>query len=304
MKCFKYYFFCAFIFSLLFPTLLEAQTRADEIRTQIMSGDKSSILVVAHRGNWRYASENSMLAIQNAIAIGVDIVEIDIQRTKDKHLILMHDETIDRTTTGKGRVDELTLDSLKNVRLRNGIGIRTSEKISTLEEVLKTTKGQVILNIDKADRYIDDVYRLLKKTGTQKYVIIKTDKPFADARVQFHNYLTWNTILMPIIDLDSNYAEREVDTFLGFMRPKIIEFVYEKETNPKPKEMKNRLTGKTLLWYNTMWDTLAGGHDDDMALHDADSAYGYLIDSLGATIIQTDRPEYLLKYLRKRHLHQ
>lgn len=288
---------------IILPTSVDAQNKADKIKKKIDSRDTSSVLVAAHRGHWRYASENSMLAIQNAIDIGVDIVEIDIQRTKDKHLILMHDETIDRTTTGKGRVDELDMDSLRNVRLRNGIGIRTSEKVPTLEEVLRITKGQVILNIDKADRYINEVYKLLKKTGTQQYVIIKTDKPFADTRVQFHNYLTWKTVLMPIINLDTNYAEKEVNTYLGFMKPQIIEFIYEKDNNPKPREMREKLKGKTLLWYNTMWDTLAGGHDDDMALSNADSAYGYLIDSLGATIIQTDRPDYLLKYLRKRNLH-
>lgn len=288
---------------IILPTSVDPQNKADKIKKKIDSRDTSSVLVAAHRGHWRYASENSMLAIQNAIDIGVDIVEIDIQRTKDKHLILMHDETIDRTTTGKGRVDELDMDSLRNVRLRNGIGIRTSEKVPTLEEVLRITKGQVILNIDKADRYINEVYKLLKKTGTQQYVIIKTDKPFADTRVQFHNYLTWKTVLMPIINLDTNYAEKEVNTYLGFMKPQIIEFIYEKDNNPKPREMREKLKGKTLLWYNTMWDTLAGGHDDDMALSNADSAYGYLIDSLGATIIQTDRPDYLLKYLRKRNLH-
>ncbi len=301
MKCFTLRFLIIFILAL--PIFLNAQNKADITRKKIETKDRSSVLVAAHRGHWRYASENSMLAIQNAIDIGVDIVEVDIQRTKDKHLILMHDETIDRTTTGMGRVDELILDSLKNVRLRNGIGIRTSEKVPTLEEVLRKTKGQVILNIDKADRYIDDVYRLLKKTGTQQYVILKSEKPFADTRVQFHNYLTWKTFLMPIIDLDTNYAEKEVDSYLGFVKPPIIEFIYEKDTNPKPRQMRDKLNNRTLIWYNTMWDTLTGGHDDDMALNDADSVYGYLIDSLGATIIQTDRPDYLLKYLRKRNLH-
>mgnify|MGYP001237631967 len=49
---------------------------------------------------------------------------------------------------------------------------------------------------------------------------------------------------------------------------------------------------------------MAGGHDDDLSLSNPDAGYGYLIDKLGARIIQTDRPAYLLQYLRKRKLHK
>ena len=63
------------------------------------------------------------------------------------------------------------------------------------------------------------------------------------------------------------------------------------------------MKGKSLIWYNTLWDTMAGGHDDNMSLQDPNKGYGYLIDTLGARIIQTDRPQYLLDYLRSRNLH-
>ena len=287
---------------LFYAFSLNAQNRADSIRQRIESLDTKSVLVVSHRADWRYAAENSMMAIENAIKLGVDIIELDVQRTKDGHLVLMHDETLDRTTTGKGRVDSIMLESLKNLRLRNGIGIRTSETVPTLEEVLVKTKGRVLLNLDKADRYIDEVYALMHKTGTTKYIVMKTNKSFIDTRVQFHEYLL-HTFIMPIIDLDEGYAESEIDAFMSFLRPKMFELVYKDASNPSPKLMKQKLRGKSLLWYNTMWDTLAGGYDDDKALDNPDAAYGYLIDTLGANIIQTDRPEYLLKYLRKRGLH-
>ena len=63
------------IFFLAIPILLNAQNKADITRKKIETKDTSSVLVAAHRGHWRYASENSMLAIQNAIDIGVDIVD-------------------------------------------------------------------------------------------------------------------------------------------------------------------------------------------------------------------------------------
>ena len=58
-----------------------------------------------------------------------------------------------------------------------------------------------------------------------------------------------------------------------------------------------------MIWYNTLWASLCAGHDDALALQDPDKAYGYLIDTLGADIIQTDRAEYLLEYLRARGMH-
>ena len=75
------------------------------------------------------------------------------------------------------------------------------------------------------------------------------------------------------------------------------------DSNELPKQLPSQLKGKALIWYNTLWDTMAGGHDDDMSLKDPDAGYGYLIDTLGCRIIQTDRPAYLLNYLRNKNLH-
>ena len=105
-----------------------AQNRALEIRKKLLNRDYSSVLVTAHRGDWRYAPENSLPAIDNAIKMGVDIVELDVQRTKDGQYILMHDKTLDRTTTGSGLVSEWTLDSIQTLNLKNGCNIKTKER--------------------------------------------------------------------------------------------------------------------------------------------------------------------------------
>lgn len=69
------------------------QTRVDTIRQHLFASEDGTTLVVAHRGDWRNACENSLEAIENAIRMGVDIVEVDLQRTKDGALILMHDKS-------------------------------------------------------------------------------------------------------------------------------------------------------------------------------------------------------------------
>lgn len=275
---------------------------AEAIRADLMNPNLNEVLVAAHRGDWRYAMENSLPAIENCIKMGVDIVELDVQRTKDGRLILMHDATLDRTTTGKGKVEEWTLDSIKTLKLRNGCAIRTKDVVPTLEEALLLAKGKILVNLDKADRYFDEVYALLKKTGTERQIIMKGSKSPGEVKAQFGHYLE-DVIYMPIVNLDKENAEKEIDLFMQDMGPVAFELLYKGDSNPLPAKIKGKLQSQSLIWYNTLWDTMAGGHDDDRSLDDPDKGYGYLIDTLGASIIQTDRPGYLIEYLRTRNLH-
>ncbi|WP_302461182.1 glycerophosphodiester phosphodiesterase family protein [Bacteroides clarus] len=281
---------------------LSAQNHVEQIREKLINCDSNSVIVVAHRGDWRNFPENSLEAIDNAIKMGVDIVELDVKRTKDGELILMHDRTLDRTTTGKGLVSENTLSNIRKLNLRNGCNIRTIHKVPTLEEALLHAKGKIMINLDQADLYFDQIYELMKKTGTTKQIIMKGRKPVAEVKKQFGGYLE-DVIYMPIVDLDVAGAEKQIEAFIKDMSPVAFELLFVKDTNLIPKKLATTLNGRSLIWYNTLWDTMAGGHDDDMSLQNPDSGYGYLIDILGCRIIQTDRPAYLLDYLRKRKLH-
>ena len=281
---------------------LSAQDHVAQIREKLMSRDSTSVIVVALRGDWRIFPENSLEAIDNAIKMGVDIVELDVKKTKDGELILMHDRTLDRTTTGKGLVSENTLSDIRKLNLRNGCNIRTIHKVPTLEEALLHAKGKIMINLDQADLYFDQIYELMKKTGTTKQIIMKGRRPVAEVKKQFGDYLE-DVIYMPIVDLDASGAEKHIEAFIKDMSPVAFELLFVKDTNLLPKKLATTLNGRSLIWYNTLWDTMAGGHDDDMSLQNPDSGYGYLIDTLGCRIIQTDRPAYLLDYLRKRKLH-
>lgn len=292
---------CFFVL-MVFSVLSFAQDRVSLIREKLLKRDNSSVIVVAHRGDWRNFPENSLEAIDNAIKMGVDIVELDVQRTKDGKLILMHDMTLNRTTTGKGKISEVTLDSIQKLRLKNGCAVRTIHKVPTLEEALLHAKGKIMVNLDKADRYFDEVYALMEKTGTTKQVIMKGSKSVEEVKALYGDYLA-NVIYMPVVNLDKKGAESEIERFVKELNPVAFELLFVKDTNPLPVKVKGMLGGRALIWYNTLWDTMAGGHDDDKSLANPDDGYGYLIDNLGARILQTDRPQYLLDYLRSRNMH-
>lgn len=278
------------------------QTRVQKIREKLLKGDDSSVIVASHRGDWRNFSENSIEGLEGAIAMGVDIVELDLQMTKDSVLIVMHDGKLDRTTTGKGVIAELSIDSIRKVNLKNGCAIRTQQKVPTLEEYLIRSKGRIMLNLDKADRYFPQVMALLKKTGTTDQIIMKGNKSYEDVKALFGPYID-EVIYMPIVKLDNPNAEAQIESFISDMHPVAFELLFVSDSNPLPRKLAKTMKGRSLIWYNTLWDTMAGGHDDDMSLRSLDEGYGYLIDTLGARMIQTDRPARLIEYLRSRGLH-
>ena len=90
--------------------------------------------LIAHRGGPAYAPENTLAAFRNAIDIGVDRLEMDVQMTQDGELVVIHDETVDRTTNGTGLVADLTLTEIRALDAGNG------EKIPTFAEVIALAK--------------------------------------------------------------------------------------------------------------------------------------------------------------------
>ena len=279
------------------------QTRADRIRTQLLNCDESSVIVVAHRADWHNFPENSLEAIQSSIDMGVDMLEIDVQRTKDGVLILMHDHNLDRMTNGSGDIAETTWEEISKLNLKDHQGNMTSYKVAKLEDALNLCKDRIMINLDKADRYFDEVFALLEKTGTTNLIVMKGGQPANEVKEKFGAYLD-KVIYMPVVTINKAESEQAIQAFLEELKPVAFELCYSNAESPVPAKMKTTLKGRSLIWYNTLWDWLCAGHHDDLAVEDPDGTYGYMIDSLGARILQTDRPQLMLEYLRSRNLHE
>jgi glycerophosphoryl diester phosphodiesterase len=260
------------------------------------------VLVAAHRGDWRGYADNALEGIESCIIMGVDMVEIDVAKTKDGHLILMHDRKVDRTTNGKGLVSDFTLAEIQALRLRNGLGRVTSFRVPTLEEAMRVAKGKITVNVDKGDEYFDEVYRVLQKTGTVKDAIIKSEKPYAQLRRQYGAALDSMTF-MPVVVLKKETTIDSISAVIGRIYP-AYEVVFAEEHKELLQYIKTQLQNtSSVIWINSLSDSLCAGYSDDKALTNPDGTRGYLIDTLGAGIIQTDRPVLLLDYLKKKGLH-
>jgi len=112
------------------------------------------VQIAAHRGGALLWPENSLLAFRNAIALGVDMLETDVHLTADDEVVVLHDPTLDRTTTGRGAVRDARLADLAPLRLRAADGTPSGEPIPTLAQVLDlvaTARGVGLLLEIKVD---------------------------------------------------------------------------------------------------------------------------------------------------------
>lgn len=260
--------------------------QAEIIRNEFLNSASKNVLVASHRAVHHQHPENSLAAIREGIRLGIDIVEIDVKVSKDGIPMLMHDGKIDRTTNGKGDLEEQTFEALRKLNLVVK-GSVTSEKIPTLEEALVLAKGKILVDLDLKTSSIDEVMEVVKKTGSlsnvfffdSDYAILdqvdKSDKKF---------------MLMP-----RAYSYAMADSALTKFEPEVVhidaKFYTQEVTNLIKK-------GKARIWINAL-----GGPDAEVRKGNAKQALTELTKN-GANIIQTDEPEIMLKTLRQMGLHQ
>ena len=280
-----------------------AADRASAIVAEIHSPASKKVLVASHRGDWRNYPENSLPAIRSAIEMGVDIVEIDLALTLDSGLVLCHDRTIDRTTSGKGLIAEITYDSIRRVNLRAGQNAVTHWKVPTLEEALILCKDKIVVNIDKGFQYYGLIHPLLEKYGMLEQVLIKSNVTADRAAATFSKYDD-NCLFMPIVNFGKKSYRKILESYERLKYPLLAYEICWSEYTPEVETcMREVVAGGSKLWVNSLWPSLNGGLCDDAAIEgDPAEVYGKLVD-MGATMIQTDRPELLISYLRSRGLH-
>lgn len=279
----------------------------------------AGLMIVAHRGchapapyhDLSGAPENSLLALDHCVRMGIDIIEVDVRRTADGHLVMVHDETIDRTTAGTGRVADLTLAQIRALPLRTGLGGRNAELTTqvtpTLEEFLNHARGRILINLDiKGAAYGDDkdrIYRevsaVVERLKMNDHIIIKTSAnpsspPFAE-QAPFNRISYMPMIASPDDETAlSKVIDRQAS---GKIKPVAYEIPpVTQGTAEALVEAARRNNGR--LWANSLWEGKikdVGGDID--ALRHPDKVWGHFIRT-GINMIQTDEPEALLRYVQ------
>ena len=138
-------------------------------------------IILAHRGDFAHAPENTLPSFQQAIQKGADGVELDAKLTSDGHVIVIHDSTVDRTTDSRGKVASFTLESIRKF----DAGLWFNEKfrgtkVPLLEEVFETIGKDKLINIELTnystprDGLVDKICELIRKHNNQSQILFSS----------------------------------------------------------------------------------------------------------------------------------
>ena len=134
---------------------------------------KHRVAVIAHRGGAALAPENTLAAYRQAIALGVDYIEIDVRITRDRQLVVLHDATVDRTTNGTGAIADLRLAEARRLEAGMKFGPRyRGERIPTLDEVLHLCRGRVSIYLDHKAGPVWRLARTLRRHHMSRQTVV------------------------------------------------------------------------------------------------------------------------------------
>ncbi len=257
----------------------------------LLSRTNPNILTIAHRGLWSAAPENSLAAIRAAAELGVEFVEIDTQATADGHLVVIHDKTLDRTTSAKGVVGASSFATIREARLRAGAGgemtALTDERIPTLEEALEEARGRVFVNIDtKFPRELPQVIAAVRRLGAEDHVIIKSDVEPQSGSFPVLDADWFGSIPhMPMFRVRPGKITEDLRMIEPLNAPMIeVKFTDIADLAAGREELERQ---NIRLWINTLDVSYNLDFSDSRALSDPEGVWGTLVDA-GVGAIQTD----------------
>ncbi len=263
------------------------KTDVSKTLTEFHDANSKTVLVAAHRGAHMDNFENSLASIYRAIDLGVDIVELDVKTTKDGFLVLMHDSKIDRTTTGTGKVEDLTLAEIRSYKLKAPYGRISKETVPTFEQALKIIKGKIMVDIDMKTDNVKGLVEMVEKTGTNRYVFyFDNDYHQLDAVKKMES----SAQIMP-----RAYSFHMADSAVAKYHPPVVHI--------DPKFYTEELTEMLRKNNSRVWINALGEADAYIRYGKGEKVLEELLGK-GANIIQTDEPKMLLELLRYKGLHK
>jgi glycerophosphoryl diester phosphodiesterase len=261
------------------------QRNVKEIKKDLLNSASNTVLVASHRATHNNFPENSIPAIKESIRLGVDILEIDVKVTTDGVPVLMHDGTINRTTTGKGKLEEMSFEQLNQFFLVDK-GVITNYKIPTLEETLLLAKGHILVDLDLKTDKLGPILEVIKKTKTEDIVLFFDDDYNS---LRFFDKKNKDFMMMP-----RAHSLAEADSAIALFQPEVVHIDFSFYT---PEVISTIKKHKARVWINAL-----GPADIAIRSGKEEEALSELLKH-GANIIQTDEPERLLKLLKEKKIH-
>lgn len=270
---------------------------------QFIADPTRACAIVAHRGAWHGAPENSLAAIAAAIEAGYDVVEIDIRRSADGQFFLLHDDTLLRMAGIDVAPETMTLDALMQLTLRDRDGgpdaPMTAERVPSLAQVFELTRGRIFIDLDvKHVDMLPEVTAAARAMGVADEVDLKADlRTRADLDWITSAILPHGVPFMAKTHLQEPDADAQL-ALLDTLGPFMSELSFARFDQLAAATARMQSKG-IAAWVNTLEVVVNPGFGDNLALTDPQAVWGRLIDA-GVSAIQTDEPEALKAYLATR----
>lgn len=266
----------------------------DDLKTMFRYTGDSVCFLSSHRGGpENHLCENSITTFENTLLHTYSMMEIDPHWTRDSILVVMHDPTLQRTSTGEGRISDFTLKELRALRLKDVNGNVTDYKIHTLKEVLKWAKGRTILVMDKKEVSIQDRVRAVEKSRAEAYTIVMA-YTFDEAKICY----SMNRNIMMQIFIPNHEKLKEFDQ-TGVPWSNVVAFVsHQMPADTTIFDMIHRKGALCILGTSRNLDLeVTSGRVKDIRLLEKDYNDFY---KKGTDILETDIPVEVSKVVTRR----
>lgn len=262
---------------------LGQEALSDRLAALLDDEQSPYVMVAAHRAAHDGVPENSLAAIEQAIALGVDIIEIDVRNTADGVPVILHDQRLDRTTTGQGDVETLSWDEVQTLRLIGAEGEAPGdEHPPSLEAALALAKDRILVDLDMKTDRVEAVMAVIQRLDMEDQVVwFDSDLAVLD-RAQA---LDADTQVMP-----RAYAGADIAPLCARFSP--LPVIHIDPGFNTPETVTQAKTCGARVWINAL-----GAVDEALAQGD-ETALEALLAS-GADIVQTDQPEALIAVLER-----
>lgn len=239
-------------------------------------------LLFGHRGVPEEAPENTLASFRRAVELALDGVELDVRLCKTGELVVIHDERVDKLTDGSGYINQLSFEEIRSLDAGVRFGGKfKGERIPSLEEVLETLRGKMLVNVElKAKSILGDglegkVVALIEKMGLESSVILSSFNPFSIRRVKQAN---------PTLTVGLLFSD---DQPVHLRRAWAARFVRVEGLHPRYPLVTEKLIGKARAnnWFVGTW-----------TVDDADVAARLF--RAGVNIVMTNRPRQLRESLK------
>lgn len=211
----------------------------------VFAQNQKSFLLVVHRGANKVAPENTMSSLLKAYEQGADMVEMDIRQTKDGEFVLMHDARVNRTTNGRGKIKNLTLEEVRKLDAGSWFSSEyKGEKVPTLREILQASKGKGLVDLDIKKAHIPSLIKLLKEEGYMDDSILVTLHSFNKKVIREVQQLAPNIKVRPSYKYGFatyNFREKTPPQIVNIIWPKFSEEYVDKLHSHKIEAFVNLL---------------------------------------------------------------